>query len=83
MRKLWPALILALYACDDGGGTVVVDATVPACDDGMLNGDETDVDCGGGCGPCPAGQICNASSDCGELSCVGGVCAAAGRSGNW
>ena len=25
---------------------------VARCDDGDLNGDETDTDCGGSCGPC-------------------------------
>ncbi len=32
--------------CDGGGGTT------PSCTDGIQNGDETGVDCGGSCAPC-------------------------------
>ena len=48
----------------------------PTCTDGVKNGDETDIDCGGGsymgfpaCPPCNPGQKCNVPSDC-----VGGDC---------
>jgi hypothetical protein len=48
----------------------------PACTDGVKNGDETDIDCGGGsymglpaCPPCNPGQKCGTGSDC-----VGGNC---------
>ncbi|MBN2331440.1 MAG: hypothetical protein JXC85_06500, partial [Candidatus Aenigmarchaeota archaeon] len=34
------------------------------CSDGMLNGDETDVDCGGSCGGCGLGGSCLADADC-------------------
>jgi hypothetical protein len=38
------------------------------CSDGIHNGDETDVDCGGeGCEACAAGQTCEGDSDCGLL----------------
>src|SRR5690606_27722391 len=43
---------------------------LPACDDGLHNGDETDVDCGGSCGACPDGAGCLGGGDC-----VSGVCA--------
>jgi len=37
----------------------------PKCDDGILNGDESDVDCGGPlCPKCPEGKICNNDNDC-------------------
>jgi hypothetical protein len=36
----------------------------PACADGVLNQDETDVDCGGECGPCAAGSACSVPDDC-------------------
>lgn len=41
----------------------------PTCDDGLQNGDETDVDCGGGgsgsaCSACLSGLKCVASTDC-------------------
>lgn len=49
----------------------------PTCDDEIKNGNETDVDCGGSCSHCAAGQQCSADADCsspyGEM-CVNGVC---------
>ena len=46
-----------------------------ACDDGMKNGKETDVDCGGGeCVSCTNGKRCVESSDCHSKVCVHGVC---------
>ncbi|RZO65433.1 MAG: hypothetical protein EVA89_02210 [Sandaracinaceae bacterium] len=47
---------------------------VPRCDDGLQNGDEPDVDCGGGCSPCAEGGTCRGAADCVSGSCVGGVC---------
>jgi hypothetical protein len=52
--------------------------TRPTCSDGLRDGDETGVDCGGDqCGPCPPGQQCRIASDC-EIAigagCVNGVC---------
>jgi hypothetical protein len=36
-----------------------------ACEDGAVNGNETDVDCGGGtCPPCGGGKKCMSSTDC-------------------
>ncbi len=47
------------------------------CSDGVLNGQETDVDCGGfSCDPCEGGQTCSISSDCESSVCNGGVCLA-------
>ena len=34
------------------------------CSDALLNGDETDVDCGGACAPCGPGKLCVDASDC-------------------
>jgi hypothetical protein len=39
------------------------------------NGDEVDVDCGGGCALCAPGQACTTHGDCAGGACVGGVCA--------
>src|SRR5262245_19700094 len=52
------------------------DMAVPSsCSDGKLNGDETDVDCGGVCpNRCGDGQGCIAPSDCASGVCVGGMC---------
>lgn len=47
----------------------------PSCEDGVLNQDESDVDCGGDvCTPCAADQLCNDSTDCVSEACVAGVC---------
>lgn len=43
--------VAALASCsDDDDNTPVV--VTPTCDDGIMNGDETGVDCGGTCTPC-------------------------------
>jgi hypothetical protein len=47
---------------------------VSSCSDGVLNGDETDIDCGGSCGPCAVGR-CAANTDCTGGTCVAGYCA--------
>jgi hypothetical protein len=45
------------------------------CHDGIKNGSETDVDCGGGtCPGCGVGKVCLTNSDCNGTSCCGGVC---------
>jgi alpha-tubulin suppressor-like RCC1 family protein len=50
----------------------------PACTDGIKNGAETAVDCGGGaCPPCGTSQPCAVGSDCGSGVCQAGVCQAA------
>jgi hypothetical protein len=36
----------------------------PTCSDGVRNGAETAVDCGGGCAPCALGQACAVDVDC-------------------
>lgn len=66
-------------ACDDGNDDpadgCTNECTLPACDDGLMNGLETDVDCGGGtCPPCADGMGCTAGSDCAGGSCVEGTC---------
>jgi hypothetical protein len=48
---------------------------VPRCDDGAMNGAETDVDCGGpACAPCAVGQTCASDADCMTAACISGVC---------
>jgi hypothetical protein len=49
--------------------SLACDATTQACianhcDDHMVDGDETDVDCGDICAGCGAGQHCNTTADC-------------------
>jgi hypothetical protein len=45
---------------------------VPCYADGLTNGAESDVDCGGvgpGCVPCPDGQKCSIPEDCASAEC--------------
>jgi hypothetical protein len=45
------------------------------CTDGITNGAETDVDCGGGtCPRCQGGQICTSRNDCHTALCTSGTC---------
>ncbi|PKN55097.1 MAG: hypothetical protein CVU56_22950 [Deltaproteobacteria bacterium HGW-Deltaproteobacteria-14] len=64
--------LLALAGCTSGGGG--------RCANGVLDPIETDVDCGGFCGPCAGGLRCAVATDCATLDCVGGVCAASAAS---
>jgi hypothetical protein len=44
---------------------------LPSCSDGVLDGAETDVDCGGGCPRCTQGKVCKTSVDCVSGTCAG------------
>ena len=56
----------------DGG------AAGASCDDGMMNGDETDIDCGGSCpSACGLGQQCQEPADCDTGTCSENRCAEA------
>ena len=46
----------------------------PTCGDGVQNGSETGVDCGGGCQRCATGQGCSSPNDCASALCSGGTC---------
>jgi hypothetical protein len=46
------------------------DARAPTCNDGVQNGNETDIDCGGGsCAPCQNGRHCLVGGDCISGNC--------------
>lgn len=46
-----------------------------SCSDGVKNGAETAIDCGGGtCAACAAGKSCAVGSDCSSGVCSAGVC---------
>lgn len=45
------------------------------CDDGIRNGIETDVDCGGSCDTCQNGKQCQRWEDCTSGFCKHGTCA--------
>jgi hypothetical protein len=65
-------LCCAGLGCGGGGSPAE-----PTCIDGLMNGQETDLDCGGSCGPCAAGGGCLVSADCASQVCRAGKCAAA------
>lgn len=46
----------------------------PTCIDRIKNGKESDVDCGGECGPCADGRACTVGDDCENKTCRGGLC---------
>jgi hypothetical protein len=51
--------------------------TIGTCVDGIQNGAETDIDCGGAdCVPCSIGEGCLVDSDCGGGLCVADLCVA-------
>lgn len=61
---------------DDDCDGLIDEGACANCSDGIKNGAETDVDCGGPeCPPCAQGQSCDLNSDCGPgLVCQGGTC---------
>nr|MBA3500495.1 hypothetical protein [Deltaproteobacteria bacterium] len=67
-------MICALAGC----GKVVDTApdAGPSCTDGIKNGQETDVDCGGSCDGCANGKVCSTGPDCENGICTGGACVA-------
>jgi hypothetical protein len=46
----------------------------PTCSDGITNGGETDVDCGGSCPRCATGKTCTGRNDCASARCDAGSC---------
>ena len=53
-----------------GGSFCVPPRCLPtSCGDGVWNGDESDVDCGGSCAGCDIGETCDTSSDCLSTVC--------------
>jgi pentapeptide repeat protein len=63
---------------DSGYGNIVC---IPSCTDGVKDNDESDVDCGGGCGQCNIGQVCAQDQDCMSFACPSGVCVASCHDG--
>jgi hypothetical protein len=51
-------------------------ALASSCSDGIKNGNETDVDCGGSCLPCANDQRCATQADCASSFCVNSTCQA-------
>jgi hypothetical protein len=66
------ACVECLHAadCPNGQACSPTNACLPAtCTDSHLDGDETDVDCGGSCLPCGLGKMCFADADCASSAC--------------
>lgn len=77
------ALVMGCAVGEEGAAgsfTIGGDGGGGSCVDGMQNGSESDVDCGGAaCGPCAMGQACSLDTDCmSDLSCdvTSGICTA-------
>jgi hypothetical protein len=66
--------VLALLVGAGASGCVLY--LNPLCSDLIRNGDETDIDCGGTCGPCNVGDRCNIDEDCDKGTCNAGRCKA-------
>ncbi|MEM6990076.1 MAG: fibrinogen-like YCDxxxxGGGW domain-containing protein [Myxococcota bacterium] len=59
-------------AGDSSGGPI---PPPESCNDGLQNGEESDVDCGGSaCTPCETGSACGSGADCFTGVCEGGAC---------
>ena len=58
------------------GGAAPLACQPPSCSDGVHNGGEAAVDCGGGCPPgsCDDGEPCGAAGDCQSGVCTGSAC---------
>ncbi len=65
-------------AATGSGGAAVASSSASGiastCNDSMLDGDETDQDCGGSCPACANGRACHQGSDCFSGSCNAGTC---------
>jgi hypothetical protein len=86
------SLVQSLIAADDLDGELVslgfavrlapcetgscVEPPDDLCFDRILDGDETDLDCGGSCLTCAGGAACSAGEDCQSGACDAGRCAA-------
>jgi hypothetical protein len=79
------ALVISGNGGSDGGGSdgspagvstdgASTDAPPLTCTDKVKSGDETDVDCGGSCTPCPIDKACLVASDCASKGCVEKTC---------
>jgi hypothetical protein len=70
--------ILLVAALVLGAGCGHKARVYPTCGDNVVNGEETDVDCGGRiCAPCNPGKRCVVTKDCLSLVCGGdGRCVA-------
>jgi hypothetical protein len=77
-RKSLPEGTACIAPSGQGGrcraGRCVDSPPAATCSDGIRNGNESDVDCGGSCGRCPNGKRCTGPNDCNTAFCVNGAC---------
>jgi hypothetical protein len=71
-RRLGAAAICATLAC---ATLFVAGAAGATCFDGVRDGPESDVDCGGDCPACERGNRCTSPHDCYSGRCAEWVCA--------
>lgn len=57
-------------------GNCALSTPVDHCFDRVRDNGESDVDCGGSCGPCGAALACSSGADCQSGTCGAGVCTA-------
>ncbi len=63
--------------CPSGVCNIAKGLCEPAtCTDGVKNGSETAIDCGGSCSPCADGKGCKVAADCTSSACKDAVCQA-------
>jgi len=73
-RMLSLAFRVHLAPCESGR---CASAPTDTCHDRVVDGDETDVDCGGSCDrKCPEAGHCIVATDCASHACDGATCAA-------
>lgn len=83
---LWVVgLVVGLVACKFPSLEEIgsADGNTPSCTDGEHNQTETDVDCGGECGPCAPHRHCRAAADCTTGICTDTFCALASGPPSW
>ena len=66
MKTYFVVVCLALSGC------IVVESNT--CADGLYNGNESDVDCGGSCATCATGRACLSNFDCASGFCNNRIC---------
>ncbi len=74
--EVYPVNIVGLQggAMLSDGVTIDVEKAPTQCENGVQDGAETDLDCGGECAGCNDGAKCAADTDCVSGFCNGGVC---------
>jgi hypothetical protein len=70
------SLGFAVHLVPCASGTCQTAPPVDRCHDRVRDGNESDVDCGGPCAPCPGGATCAVDADCATGACRANACTA-------